>query len=221
MKGAPKISGLETVFVPAKEWGGSEKLLIVLHGLGDSIEGYRFLPEILNFPRLSYLLVNAPDRYYTGYSWYDIYNDQRPGIIRSRELLTRALADLKAQGWGLENVGLFGFSQGCVMSLDVALRSPERLGCVVGVSGYVAFLSEYPEALSPVVAEQKILVTHGTLDPLVSSRSMHEQVKKLRQFGVKIGWQAYEKEHTIDPVQEIPTIRKFIGEALSLDHSRS
>ena len=217
MKGAPKISGLETVYVPAKEWSGPEKLLIVLHGLGDSLEGYRFLPELLNFPGLSYLLVNAPDRYYTGFSWYDIFNDQTPGIIRSRELLRRLLADLKAQGWRTENIGLFGFSQGCVMSLDLAFRYAERLGCIVGVSGYVAFLSEYPEALSPTVGEQKILVTHGTRDPLVSSRSMHEQIKKMRQYGVKIEWHAYEKEHTIDPVEEIPMIRKFIAEALSLD----
>ena len=35
--------------------------MIVLHGLGDSMEGYRWLPEALQLPWLNYLLVNAPD----------------------------------------------------------------------------------------------------------------------------------------------------------------
>jgi phospholipase/carboxylesterase len=217
MKGAPKISGLETVYLPAEQPEKVQKILLVLHGLGDSIEGYRFLPQILNFPSLSYLLVNAPDRYYTGFSWYDIFNDQAPGIIRSRGLLSKMLTDLKAQGWKSQDIGLFGFSQGCVMSLDIALRYPEPLGCVVGVSGYVAFLEEYPGALSPVVDQQKILFTHGTLDKMVPSRKAHEQIKILRKQGVKIEWSAYEKEHTIDPAEEIPKIRGFIAQALSLD----
>ena len=33
----------------------------MLHGLGDSIEGYRWMPEALDLPWLNYLLVNAPD----------------------------------------------------------------------------------------------------------------------------------------------------------------
>ena len=48
------------------------RLMIVLHGLGDSMEGYRWLPQAMQLPWLSYLLVNAPDRYYTGFSWYPL-----------------------------------------------------------------------------------------------------------------------------------------------------
>ena len=65
--------------------------MIVLHGLGDSMEGYRWLPEAMRMPWLSYLLVNAPDRYYTGYAWYNLDDERGLGTERSRTLLFELL----------------------------------------------------------------------------------------------------------------------------------
>jgi len=75
---------LHTELIAARE-PGSRRLMIMLHGLGDSIEGYRWLPEALNLPWLNYLLVNAPDEYYGGYSWYDFAGNIAPGVARSRK----------------------------------------------------------------------------------------------------------------------------------------
>ena len=57
-------------FIPAAE-KDSRRLFVVLHGLGDSLAGWRWLPGALDLPWLNYLLVNAPDEYYGGYSWFD------------------------------------------------------------------------------------------------------------------------------------------------------
>jgi len=70
---------LETELIPATQ-EIEPRLMIVLHGLGDSMEGYRWLPEAMRLPWLSYLLVNAPDPYYTGFSWYDFENDPGSGL---------------------------------------------------------------------------------------------------------------------------------------------
>ena len=79
--------GLNTELIPAKEHG-SRRLLVVLHGLGDSREGYRWLTGALDLPWLNILLVDAPDQYYGGFSWYDYAGDALPGVERSRKLLT-------------------------------------------------------------------------------------------------------------------------------------
>src|SRR5690606_23360894 len=105
--------------------------------------------------------------YYGGYSWYDYSGDMRPGVTRSRDLLLGLLEELQAQDVRPEDIFLFGFSQGCLMATDVALRAPVVLGGAVGVSGYVAFPGEYPDAFSPAARMQKILITHGRLDPVV------------------------------------------------------
>ena len=81
---------LETELIPATQ-PIEPRLMIVLHGLGDSMEGYRWLPEVMNLPWLSYLLVNAPDPYFTGFAWYELEDNSGVGIERSRKLLFELL----------------------------------------------------------------------------------------------------------------------------------
>ena len=112
---------LVTDFIPAEE-KGSRRLMVLLHGLGDSMEGYRWMPETLQLPWMNYLLVNAPDGYYGGFSWYDFASNPAPGIKRSRELLFQMLDGLREKGFPTSETILFGFSQGCLMTLEVGLR---------------------------------------------------------------------------------------------------
>ena len=204
-----EIRSLESAyFPPAKP--GSDRLLLVMHGLGDSLEGFRFLPKMLDIPGLHYLLVNAPDSYFTGFSWFDIYGVMEDGIIRSRKILFELLDEVKAAGWRSEHIGVFGFSQGCLMALDLACRYPEAFGAVVGVSGFVGFLEEYPEKLSPAARSQRILMTHGTHDPMLPLEQTRKQANALHGMGLKLDFRVYSKEHTIDPRQEVDDIRAFL-----------
>jgi phospholipase/carboxylesterase len=75
---------VERIEAPEK---GSRRLMVVLHGLGDSMEGYRWMPPAMGLPWMNYLLVNAPDHYYGGFSWYDFTGDAAAGVRRSRRLL--------------------------------------------------------------------------------------------------------------------------------------
>ncbi len=184
-------------YVPAAVSGNRERVMVVLHGLGDSLNGYRFLPQALGIPEMSYLLLNAPDPYYGGYAWYDFMGNPAPGIGRSRELLLALLEELSEQGIAPADTFLFGFSQGCLMAVDVALRAPEALGGVVGVSGYVAFPDEYPAAFSPAARSQRILVTHGHHDPVVPCEPARKQFQELRKLGIGVDFVTYEKDHTM------------------------
>src|SRR6266571_5003498 len=126
---------LHTELIPARE--KSRRLLIMLHGLGDSIAGYRWMPAALDLPWLNYLLVDAPDEYFGGYSWYDFTGDLAPGVDRSRKLLLEVLEQQQSNGFPADQIVLGGFSQGCLMSLEVGLRYPQRLAGIIGISGYI------------------------------------------------------------------------------------
>jgi len=201
---------LTTELIPARE-AGSKRLLIALHGLGDSMEGYRNVPEMLRIPSLNCLLVNAPDPYYTGFSWYDFAGDPAPGIHRSRALLTKLLDSLRPK-FPSEQTVILGFSQGCLMTLETGLRYPHKLGGLVGISGYVRDASHLIKDLSPVAREQKILWTHGARDPLIPLAGVREQKDQLKSAGLNIEWREFQKEHTILP-QEVAVIRDFITKA--------
>src|SRR6266852_2564338 len=128
---------LTAEFHPAED-KTSHRLMVVLHGLGDSIAGYRWLKELLALPWMNYLLVNAPDSYFGGFSWYDFGGDPGPGILRSRKLLFELFDAQRANGFPAEQTTLFGFSQGCLMTVDVGFRYPHLFAGLVGISGYVS-----------------------------------------------------------------------------------
>jgi len=200
---------LNSELIPAPE-RGSRRLMVMLHGLGDSIEGYRWLPEAMQLPWLNYRLVNAPDDYYGGFSWYDITGNQGPGVLRSRKLLFDLLDDGRARGYPTEQTTLGGFSQGCLMALDVALRYPHKLAGMVGISGYVFEPDKLLLELSPVAREQRLLVTHGTFDPVIPFEKTRPQIKKLQAAGLHIDWHEFAKPHTIAGEEELGLIRKFV-----------
>jgi len=200
---------LESEFISAKKHG-SRRLMIMLHGLGDSVAGYRWLPEALNLPWLNYLLVNAPDDYYGGFSWYDFGGDLAPGVERSRKLLFELLDEQRQKGFPTEQTVFGGFSQGCLMSVEVGLRYPHRFAGIVGISGYVCEPEKLLKELSPVAFQQRLLITHGTLDPLIPFAIVREQINDLKAAGLHIEWHEFVKAHTIAGELELEVIRNFI-----------
>ena len=199
---------LHSELIPART--KSNRLMIMLHGLGDSIEGYRWMQEALGLPWLNYLLVNAPDEYYGGYSWYDFAGDITPGVTRSRKLLFDLLNAQRTAGFPTEQTTLGGFSQGCLMSLETGLRYPHRFAGIVGISGYVSNPETLLKELSPVAMQQRMLVTHGSMDPLIPFAQVREQIKQLKAAGLQIEWHEFAKAHTIAGEAELEVIRTFV-----------
>lgn len=208
------LSTLKYEFWPALD-KDSSKLLIVLHGRGDSPEGFHFLPAALGIDAFNFLFLEAPDPYHSGFSWYDLAPHQASGIIRSRELLFALLDKLQSEHKVKStDIFLFGFSQGCLMCLDVVLRYSKHLGGVVGVSGYVFFEEQYPSAFSKVAQEQKIWVSHGRFDEVLEFEKTQNAIERLRSLGISIDWNPIDKGHTIDEVDELPHIKLFFRRLL-------
>jgi phospholipase/carboxylesterase len=201
---------LETELIPASQ-EIEPRLMIVLHGLGDSMDGYRWLPQALQLPWLSYLLVNAPDPYYSGFAWYEL-DDPGAGVARSRTLLFGLLDQALSGGFAAEKTVIFGFSQGCLLAIELGARYPHRFAGVVGVSGYVYEPARLVRELSLEARQQRFLITHGTHDPVIPIEQVRPQLELLRQAGLRIDWREFPKSHTIDGASELPVLRGFVSE---------
>src|SRR5579884_179985 len=200
---------LETEFVQSLK-KDSRRLMIMLHGLGDSLAGFRWLPEALDMASMNYLLVNAPDPYYGGYSWYDFAGDPGVGVRRSRKLLFDLLDAQRTAGFPTEQTVLSGFSQGCLMTIEVGLRYPHRFAGLVGISGYVHEPEESLRDISPMARKQRFLVTHGYQDPIIPFAIVRKQIQDLKNAGLNISWHEFHKAHNIAGESELRLVRDFI-----------
>ena len=205
---APRITALQHRFIPAPQ--RSTRLAIVLHGVGDSMDGFEFLPQALGLPWLNYLLLNAPEPYGPGYAWFDRSNPQ-PGIADSRAKLDRLFAELDAAAVPTADRLLFGFSQGCLMSMDFGLRYGQPLAGIVGISGHTTFIDRSGAGFSPQAKQQAWLVTHGTEDTMLPIGRSRTQVQELRALGIPIEWHEFAKGHTLDPERELPLLIEWIA----------
>lgn len=199
-------------FIPA-EAAGSRWLMMVLHGLGDSSEGFRWLPEALRLTWVNFLLVDAPDPYYSGFSWYNFSGDAAPGILRSRQAVEHLMEEQARKGFPAGQTFLSGFSQGSLMTLETGLRYPKLLAGLIGISGYIWDLPALIKDLSPVAKQQRILMTHGRRDPMIPVGPVRQQAQEMKATGLQIEWHEFDKGHTIAGEPELRVIRDFMTSA--------
>lgn len=205
---------LDSHFIGAERPTG--KLIVVLHGRGDSYRGFLWMPRVLGLSGVDYLLINAPDDYFSGYSWYDLPPDQGPGVVRSRALLDQLFTELEQAGRQDRDILLFGFSQGCLMALEWGTRTDRHLAGYVGISGYCYDVEAMIREASGAGRAARFLITHGTADEVVPYQPTADQIARLQASGFSVQFHSFAKAHTIDPEDELPLVRAFIAERLGL-----
>ena len=175
------------------------KLVVVLHGRGDSSAGFHWMPGTVAIPGVTWLLVNAPDPWYGGFSWYGMPPRHGPGVLRSRRLLDKLFDEINASGFPDEDIVLFGFSQGCLLTLEWGGRTPRKLAGCIGVSGYCYDTDALGRELSPEAKSRPWLVTHGHQDEVLPYETTAAQIRELQAAGLPVDFRSYAKTHTIDP----------------------
>ena len=187
---------LENIFIPSKI--ASKKLMIILHGRGDSSEGFRQLPPFLAIDDMNYILFDAPFEYFSGFSWYQLPPNQLEGIEYSRKLLTNVLDELFEERFNASESFLFGFSQGSLLTFEFGARYHKVLAGYIAVSGYIYDANKLLKELNKDVLKSNWLCTHGTEDNVLPYNISKEQVKVLQNAGFDIEFKSYEKDHSID-----------------------
>ena len=186
---------LNNIFIPSKV--PSKKLMIILHGRGDSSDGFTFLPEYLNIDNMNYLLLDAPFEYYGGFSWYDLPPHQIEGIEYSRKILTDVLNTLFEEEFNAHESFLFGFSQGALLTFEFGARYEKVLAGYIAVSGYIYDADTLLQEMNQKVKTSNWLCTHGTYDEVLPFNTSKEQIEILQNGGFDIEFKSYQKDHTI------------------------
>jgi phospholipase/carboxylesterase len=187
-----------------------KKLMIVLHGRGDSLRPFRDFDEELKVPGLNYLLINAPRKYETGFTWYAFPPHQAKGVLLARKKLMKMMAELEKQGWKSRDIFFLGFSQGALVSCDFGMHYPKQLGGIIGISGYIYFFNNWRRSLQSSAFRTPWLLTHGKRDDALAIEETRRDVARLKDAGIRVQWKEFNKEHEIEETRELPFLRRWI-----------
>ena len=217
------MQALETLEISASEnpFGS----VIWLHGLG--ADGYDFEPVVqeLDLPELRFILPHAPYRPVTlnnGYqmrAWYDIYGldagspQDDAGIRATQRQIEALISSELARGIPAERLVLAGFSQGGAVALHTALRHPQRLAGVMGLSTYLPLKNSLASEATPANADLPVFMAHGTYDDIITLALAESSAALMSELGYPISWHEYPMAHSVC-MEEIDDIRDFLRTVL-------
>ena len=155
--------------------------IILLHGYGGdgkdismlTLNWKRFLPNTI------FLCPDGHERCSinpSGYQWFDLTNDDPNYILeeskKAENKINEFIKEVK-KNYNLKNsqICLSGFSQGCMMSINLALTSNENYNCVVGFSGKII---DKKDLSKRKISSTKMLLMHGDNDTIVSPNNLFE-----------------------------------------------
>ena len=155
--------------------------IILLHGYGGSGKDISMIT--LNWKRfLPNTVFLCPDGHEkcsinpNGYQWFDSSNDDPNYILeeskKSEKKINEFIKEVK-KNYNLKNsqICLSGFSQGCMMSINLGLTTNENYNCVVGFSGKII---DKKDLLKRKTSSTKMLLIHGDMDAVVPLDNLFE-----------------------------------------------
>ena len=170
---------LNTTIIKPDQNNKINNAVILLHGYGGdgkdismlTLNWKRFLPNTV------FLCPNGYEKCsinQSGFQWFDLSKDDPKYIIeqslKAEQIIKKYINEVK-ELYKLNNsqICLSGFSQGCMMSINIGLTSDENFNCVVGFSGKIIDKDNLAKRISSTT---KMLLLHGDKDAVVPSSNL-------------------------------------------------
>ena len=197
--------------------------VILLHGYGGdgkdismlTLNWKRFLPNAI------FLCPNGHEKCEInpgGYQWFDLTKDDPEYILeqskKAETKLHEFIAEIKEK-YNLENsqICLSGFSQGCMMSINLGLTSNENYNCVVGFSGKIINQDDLKKRKKSLT---KMFLIHGDKDAVVSPTQLLEAKDFLIRNNVEVETKMIENcEHHI-PIEASSAALNYIKNSFNI-----
>ena len=191
--------------------------VVLLHGYGGDGKDISMLT--LNWkkhlPNTIFICPNGHEKCLinpSGYQWFDLTKEDPEYILEqslnAEKKLNRFLIEVKNE-FKLDNnkICLSGFSQGCMMSLNVGLTTEEEFACIVGFSGKIIDQENLKKRIKNYT---NTLLIHGEVDQVVPSTHLLEAKDFLIRNNVKVDTLLIKNcDHHI-PIEASSTALNFI-----------
>ena len=196
---------LETTSILPLSKKKPQQAIILCHGYGGdgkdisalAINWQRFLPDAI------FLCPNAPEVCAInpqGYQWFDLTSEKKEIILEKSLIAEEKLntfLDQVFNNFQLEpfNLALVGFSQGCMIGIQVGLKKKEQINCLIGYSGKVINQKHLSDNIN---SKPKMFLMHGANDTIVPPTHLLEAKEYLKNHGINVRTKMFKNcEHKI------------------------
>ena len=170
---------LETTIIEPEKNNKISSAIILFHGYGGdgkdisilALNWKRFLPNtVFLCPNGHEVCSINPN----GFQWFDLSKDDPKYIIehslKAEEVINKFIKEVK-EIYNLDNskICLSGFSQGCMILINIALTSKENFNCVVGFSGKIINKDNLSKRIS---SNTRMFLLHGDTDTVVPPNNL-------------------------------------------------
>ena len=172
---------LDSTIIKPEEDKEIKNAIILLHGYGGDGKDISMLS--LNWkrhlPNTIFICPNGHEQCPinpTGYQWFDLTKEDPDYIleqsIKAEKKLVEFVDEVKNE-YKLKNdkICLSGFSQGCMMSINLGLTSDQKFCCIVGFSGKIINQEDLKLRKKN---STNVLLIHGDSDQVVSPNFLLE-----------------------------------------------
>ena len=170
---------LKTVIIEPEKPNEIKNIIILLHGYGGdgkdisilALNWKRFLPNTI------FLCPNGHEKCSinpAGYQWFDLSKEDPSYILKesidSEKKIVQFIREVKNK-YKIDNnkICLSGFSQGCMLAINIGLTTHEDYNCIVGFSGKILDKNNISKR---IVSKTKFLLLHGDKDDIVPSKNL-------------------------------------------------
>ena len=180
-------------------------LLVLLHGYGSNENDlFSFAAELPK--ELCIIALRAPyglEPY--GHAWYAINFDANQNKWNDVEQAKESMAIIMNCVNSAESlydidpskISLLGFSQGCILSIALALNHPEKFKNIIGLSGYICkeFLNDPQD--EKAYKHLNFYCSHGSSDQVIPVEWARETPKHLKSLGIKNHYSEFPVGHGV------------------------
>jgi len=208
---------------------GKIPVLIFLHGYGSNEADLFELSKTMD-PRFITFSLQAPVRLSEeGYCWYamDFLPDQKfkydyEQVKDSRQKILSFISNAcKAYKLDSTQVFLLGFSQGAIMSYEIAFFAPSKIKGVMALSGRVLEETKLLKTDLPKLTKVSFFIAHGNSDNIIKIEESQKANALLKEKQVAdVIYKNYEMPHSISGA-ELNDVRAWIGKVLPAKEKKS
>ena len=183
-----------------------KQAIVLCHGYGGdgkdisilAINWQRFLPDAI------FLCPNAPEVCSVnpqGYQWFDLTSEKEEVILEKSLVAEEKLSKFLNQvfdNFQLQptQIALAGFSQGCMIGIQTAIKKKEKINCFIGYSGKVINQKHLSENIN---SKPKFFLLHGENDTIVLPTHLLEAREYLKIHGINVKTKMFKNcEHKIN-----------------------